>query len=227
MTAAQKVRSVARNLEILIEELPIFLLRLEEVTAALDEKLEWREFKFCFKVGTSKVSGILQKLLSHRSTLHDVIAQVCELVQRDAFTQSMYVLGLLDPTTQGNNVDCQRTSKTVVNTTPKQHSYKVSTISPSHLGVFYLMSGGMKLHPFGRIRNKFYLGGFFQSNICFLVKFSRIALHFTLGKQFNVIEVISTIIKKWIGYGYGIRSNMFAWIKRSRQQSRIRRKMYN
>jgi hypothetical protein len=55
MTSANKVRSVARNLEQLIEELPIFLLRLEEVTAALDDKLEWREFKFCFKVGTSKV----------------------------------------------------------------------------------------------------------------------------------------------------------------------------
>lgn len=58
MSSAQKVRSVARNLELLIEELPIFLLRLEEVTAALDEKLEWREFKFCFKVGTSKVVSI-------------------------------------------------------------------------------------------------------------------------------------------------------------------------
>lgn len=55
MSPLQKVRSVARNLEQMIEELPIFLLRLEEVTAALDEKLEWREFKFCFKVGTSKV----------------------------------------------------------------------------------------------------------------------------------------------------------------------------
>jgi hypothetical protein len=55
MTSANKVRSVARNLEHLIEELPIFLLRLEEVTAALDDRLEWREFKFCFKVGTSKV----------------------------------------------------------------------------------------------------------------------------------------------------------------------------
>jgi hypothetical protein len=55
MTSANKVRSVAHNLEQLIEELPIFILRLEEVTAALDDKLEWREFKFCFKVGTSKV----------------------------------------------------------------------------------------------------------------------------------------------------------------------------
>lgn len=55
MTPLQKVRSVARNLEQMIDELPIFLLRLEDVIAALDEKLDWREFKFCFKVGTSKV----------------------------------------------------------------------------------------------------------------------------------------------------------------------------
>lgn len=55
MSPPQKVRSVARNLEEMIEELPLFLLRLEDVIAGLDEKLEWREFKFCFKVGTSKV----------------------------------------------------------------------------------------------------------------------------------------------------------------------------
>lgn len=59
MSSAQKVRSIARNLEQLIEELPIFLLRLEDVTATFDEKLEWREFKFCFKVGTSKVVSFL------------------------------------------------------------------------------------------------------------------------------------------------------------------------
>lgn len=55
MTSGNKVRSVSRSLEQLVEELPVFLLRLEEVTAALDDKLEWREFKFCFKVGSSKV----------------------------------------------------------------------------------------------------------------------------------------------------------------------------
>jgi hypothetical protein len=55
MTTANKVRSVTRNLEQLIEELPVFLLRMEEVMAALDDKFEWREFKFCFIVGTSKV----------------------------------------------------------------------------------------------------------------------------------------------------------------------------
>lgn len=59
MTSGNKVRSVSRSLEQLVEELPVFLLRLEEVTAALDDKLEWREFKFCFKVGSSKVVSIL------------------------------------------------------------------------------------------------------------------------------------------------------------------------
>ena len=63
MTTANKVRSVTRNLEQLIEELPVFLLRMEEVMAALDDKFEWREFKFCFKVGTSKV--VMLKIYFH------------------------------------------------------------------------------------------------------------------------------------------------------------------
>lgn len=122
MTPAQKVRSVARNLEQLIEELPIFLLRLEEVTGALDEKLEWREFKFCFKVGTSKVSGVLQKLVSHQHTLQDVMIQLCELVQRDAFTQSLYSLGLLDASKVTSHVeDCQKMTSNPSSSTPKQN----------------------------------------------------------------------------------------------------------
>lgn len=55
MSESQKIRSVGRNLDQLIEELPLFSLRLDDVRAALDDTLEWREFKFCFKVGTSKV----------------------------------------------------------------------------------------------------------------------------------------------------------------------------
>lgn len=148
LTPPQKVRSVARTLEQMILELPIFLLRLEEVTAALDEKLEWREFKFCFKVGTSKVvsqltplclslliawfivfqSGVLEKLVSHKDTLKDIMMQVCELVQRDAFTQSLQSLGLLDlnaaPTYSS---ECQKMPKSSSFTVPKQHQhgYKV------------------------------------------------------------------------------------------------------
>lgn len=128
MSFAQKVRSVSRNLDQLIDELPFFLLRLEEVTAALDDRVEWRDFKFCFKVGTSKVvskvrvqsmiivelmkcilqSGILQKLVAHRDTLQDVMTRICDLVQRDAFTQSVQSLGLLDlGNISAHNADCK------------------------------------------------------------------------------------------------------------------------
>ncbi|XP_067013462.1 uncharacterized protein [Anabrus simplex] len=130
MTSASKVRSVARNLEQLIEELPVFLLRLEEVTAALDDRLEWREFKFCFKVGTSKVSGVLQKLLAHSGTLQDVMVQLCELVQRETFTQSLISLGLLDPAHYGGSAaeNHHHGSRPHCQSTPKQHGYKLNLV---------------------------------------------------------------------------------------------------
>lgn len=55
MTETQKIRTVTRNFDQLIEELTFFLIQLEELPSALDDKLELSEFKFCFKVGTSKV----------------------------------------------------------------------------------------------------------------------------------------------------------------------------
>ncbi|CAG2057486.1 unnamed protein product, partial [Timema podura] len=95
----KSVRSVSRNLEQLIEELPIFLLRLEEVMAALDDKLEWREFKFCFKVGTAKV--------------------------RDAFTNSLLSLKLLDPAHYG--AVTSHNNHTVPSSIPK-HAYKLNLV---------------------------------------------------------------------------------------------------
>ncbi|XP_047118625.1 uncharacterized protein LOC124799129 [Schistocerca piceifrons] len=126
MTSANKVRSVARNLEQLIEELPIFLMRLEEVTAALDDRLEWHEFKFCFKVGTSKVSGILQQLLTHRETLQEVMVQLCDLVQREAFTRSLFALELLDPAHY--SADHHSHPSGHFHSTPKQHGYKLNLV---------------------------------------------------------------------------------------------------
>lgn len=50
MSSVNKVRSVARNLDQIMEELPVFLLRVQDV----DDKLDWREFKFIFKIAASK-----------------------------------------------------------------------------------------------------------------------------------------------------------------------------
>lgn len=133
MTSVNKVRSVSRSLEQLVEELPVFLLRLEEVTAALDDKLEWREFKFCFKVGSSKVSGLLKRLLSHCAVLHPVLSQLCSLVARDAFTQSLVTLGLLDPgacsaTHHVADNNHSTPNKSHSHTTPKHHGYKLNLV---------------------------------------------------------------------------------------------------
>ncbi|XP_039292547.1 uncharacterized protein LOC111055920 [Nilaparvata lugens] len=96
MTNVNKVRIVSRSLEQLIEEIPIFIVRLEEITAALDDKLGWRDFKFCFKVGSSKVHDFVKRLVTHKSTLHSIVIQLCDLVSRDSFSQSLVSLGLLD-----------------------------------------------------------------------------------------------------------------------------------
>lgn len=54
MSSVNKVRSVVRNLDQILEELPVFLLRLQEV----DDKLEWREFKFIFKTAACKTVSL-------------------------------------------------------------------------------------------------------------------------------------------------------------------------
>ena len=61
MPTPHQVRSVARNIEMLVEELPIALLRLDEIKAGIEERLDWREFNFWFKVATAKVVRILFK----------------------------------------------------------------------------------------------------------------------------------------------------------------------
>ena len=51
--------TVARNVEQLILEIPVYISRLEELCDTIDEKIGWKEFKFCFKFLTSQVvSGL-------------------------------------------------------------------------------------------------------------------------------------------------------------------------
>lgn len=71
--------------------------------------------------------------MSHREALQDVLTKLCEIVQRDAFTQSLVILGLLDPThCSGYNED-SAVNQTDTNSTPKQHGYKVIKICFSFL----------------------------------------------------------------------------------------------
>ncbi|XP_054724628.1 uncharacterized protein LOC129234620 [Uloborus diversus] len=97
MNLVNKNRSVAKNLEQLIDEIPMFMLRIEELKSALDEKLTWKEWKYLFKLGTSKVAWVLSRLVCHRGTLQKMITYLCDIVNREQFTKSLVQLGLLDP----------------------------------------------------------------------------------------------------------------------------------
>jgi hypothetical protein len=59
--------------------------------------------------------------------LQDVVLQLCELVQRDAFNQSLQSLGLLEASsTAAHSSDCQKMSPSSCYSTPKHHhGYKV------------------------------------------------------------------------------------------------------
>ncbi|ELU06536.1 hypothetical protein CAPTEDRAFT_219008 [Capitella teleta] len=101
MTQEEKVRSVSKNLEHLMDEVPLFLVRIEDVMSALDEKVSWREWKYLFKLGTSKVSWVLSKIQKHTDTVNPIFLKACEMVQRDQFTESISAIGLISKVTDG------------------------------------------------------------------------------------------------------------------------------
>ena len=52
---AGKVRTVAWQLEEVVEELPLFILKLDWFSKLLDEHLDFGTFKFCFVVAATFV----------------------------------------------------------------------------------------------------------------------------------------------------------------------------
>lgn len=107
MSPADKVRLVSHSLKHLVDELPSLLVRLRELTAALDQKVTWKEWKYIFKMTTSKVSWGLSKVQSNRSSLQPMINEMCDIVRSEHFNSSLVTLGLLNP---GENVDISASS---------------------------------------------------------------------------------------------------------------------
>lgn len=89
----------------------------------------------CYSILSNKFlycvqSGLLKRLLSHCAILQPVLSQLCSLVARDAFTQSLVTLGLLDPgacsaTHHVADNNHSTPNKSHSHTTPKHHGYKV------------------------------------------------------------------------------------------------------
>ncbi|XP_049288529.1 uncharacterized protein LOC125766531 [Anopheles funestus] len=96
MNLLHQHQTVRRNLEQLAMEVPSAIGQLEELCDTIDEKIGWKEFKFCFKFLTSQVNGIVSKLLEHKSALNDAMFYISTLVQKEQFTCALVELGLLD-----------------------------------------------------------------------------------------------------------------------------------
>ncbi|KAK7507206.1 hypothetical protein BaRGS_00001141 [Batillaria attramentaria] len=94
MSEADKVRAISKYLEQLVDELPVTVMRLEELIGALEQKIPWSEWKYLFKMATSKVSWGLSKVLSNRSSLQPMIDEVCDIVRSDQFSADLRTLGL-------------------------------------------------------------------------------------------------------------------------------------
>ncbi|XP_070579796.1 uncharacterized protein [Ptychodera flava] len=97
MTQNEKVVSVVRNMEQIMEEFPQYLRRIDQLGSAIDEKLTWKEWKYLFKFGSSRVAWVLNKMTAHKATLKPVLTPVCDLVHRETFTTAIVQLGIMDP----------------------------------------------------------------------------------------------------------------------------------
>ncbi|KAH8272732.1 hypothetical protein KR026_006961, partial [Drosophila bipectinata] len=96
MDFLSKSSTINQNLEQLIVDIPAYIFIVENLSDRLDDKLGWKEFKFCFKLATSQINGVIAKLLDHKAALRDAISQICQLVRKQEFTQAVIELGLLD-----------------------------------------------------------------------------------------------------------------------------------
>ena len=59
MSMASQVRSVMRNINLFVEEIPLVIFRLEEIIASLDVSLSLAEFQFTFYNVSSKIVSVL------------------------------------------------------------------------------------------------------------------------------------------------------------------------
>lgn len=69
-------------------------------------------------------SGIVQQVLNYCAVIQPVLNQLCTLVARDAFSQALVNLGLVN-TTNCSESNHSTPNKTHPQHTPKHHSYKV------------------------------------------------------------------------------------------------------
>eukprot|EP00057_Strongylocentrotus_purpuratus_P003462 XP_003726708.1 PREDICTED: uncharacterized protein LOC100892203 isoform X1 [Strongylocentrotus purpuratus] len=130
LSEADKMFSVNKNIEQVVEEFPIMLQKLEALDSNVSDG-SMRDWRFNFKMGTSKVMWSFDKIITHRERFKPIVARLNKLIGRDAFTDGLLQVGLLasvptdeddEPSTSGTvaseaspmEVDTEETSDDII-----------------------------------------------------------------------------------------------------------------
>ncbi|XP_026477244.1 uncharacterized protein LOC113383213 [Ctenocephalides felis] len=105
MSQNEQYRAVTHNFDMISEEFPLFIVRLQEVISTLDDKYDPYEFNFGFKLTTTTVAGILQRIITNVDIAEKLTEQMCFIMQRERFTQIMKSLGILKPKLESKDND--------------------------------------------------------------------------------------------------------------------------
>ncbi|XP_063445642.1 uncharacterized protein LOC134725615 [Mytilus trossulus] len=79
-------------------EAPLIIQRVEQFAFMIEEKWKWKEWKYLFKLTSSKMAWTVSKLCSYRHTLQPAINELIEIVNKEEFTNSLSMLGLTSET---------------------------------------------------------------------------------------------------------------------------------
>ncbi|KAK3089222.1 hypothetical protein FSP39_001872 [Pinctada imbricata] len=124
---AEKIVIIKHVLESLKNrEVPMFLERIEELMYVIEDKFKWREWKYLFKLGSSKVAWGVSKLCSYKSVLQPSIKRVVDLVAKEQFTAALVSLGLWSQEQNSERIETCNTSNSSSTTSsnhPKQPQY--------------------------------------------------------------------------------------------------------
>ncbi|XP_022236125.1 uncharacterized protein LOC111083746, partial [Limulus polyphemus] len=109
--------------EQLDDKISMLFVGIKELQAAVDENLTMEEWKYIFKLGTSKVAWLLSNVMSYRSTLQTALNHLNEFVNHEQFTQNLVQLGLLNPQiTKLGDILLQQNTLDIANTHVEQMS---------------------------------------------------------------------------------------------------------
>ncbi|XP_031551379.1 uncharacterized protein LOC116288701 [Actinia tenebrosa] len=102
MNPERKVTAVIKAIDFLTDEIDgVYLPSLEKFPNMFETDLKFKACKSLFKVGTARVSWLLERVQQNQSALQPSINHMCQLVNHESFNRAMKDLKLMESLPQG------------------------------------------------------------------------------------------------------------------------------